>query len=234
MLTLHATEQRAMSEQVVPMVVEEFAAAIGADEDAVLEAMDEQATREDFPTVGPAVGGWLAFLARTVDARRVFEFGSGFGYSAYWFARALQPDGEVVLTEVDRAELEQAREYFDRGGLTDRARFEHGDAIDIVEEYDGPFDIVLIDNEKHRYREAFEAVESKLRPGSLVIADNAVTAGDVVHRNEVISLFGGDEVDAAEGSRGIATYLEFVRDHETLDTVLLPLGDALAVSRIRE
>lgn len=223
-----------MSDQVVPPIVEGLAENIGPDQDAVLEAMTEHAREEEFPTVGPAAGGWLAFLARTVDARRVFEFGSGFGYSAYWFARALPPEGEVILTEIDWSELEQAREYFERGGLRDRAHFEHGDALDIIEEFDGPFDIVLIDNEKHRYREAFESIEPKLHPGSLVVADNAITAGDVVHRNEVISLLAGDEVDATEGSRGIATYLEFVRDHENLDTVLLPLGEGLGVSRVRE
>lgn len=223
-----------MSDQVVPPVVEGLAEEIGANQDDVLERMDSQAHDEDFPTVGPAAGGWLAFLARSVGARRVFEFGSGFGYSAYWFARTLPEDGEVILTEVDREELEQARTYFDRGGLADRARFEHGDALDIVHQYDGPFDIVLIDNEKHRYREAFEAIEAKLRTGSIVVADNAVTAGDVVHRNEVINLLAGDEVEATEGSEGIAKYIEFVHAHDNLDTVLLPLGEGLAVSRVRE
>ncbi len=70
---------------------------------------------------------------------------------------------QIVLTEIDADELEEAREFLDRGGFTDRAAFEHGDAIETVENYDGPFDVVLVDNEKHRYAEAFELSAGKCR-----------------------------------------------------------------------
>jgi len=221
------------ADEVVPPEVERLAGLVGPERDAILDEMETHAREESFPIVGPAIGGWLALLARAVDARRVFEFGSGFGYSAYWFARTLPADGEVVLTEIDADELDLARTFFDRAGLTDRAQFEHGDALDTVERYDGPFDVVLVDNEKHRYREAFEAIEPKLRPGSIVLADNAVTAGTVVDRDEVVALLAGEDVDAGEGSAGIAEYVSFVRDRENVDTSLLPLGEGVAVSRIR-
>ena len=221
-----------MSEEVVPGVVEGLAEWVGPEPDAVLEEMDERARGESFPTVGPAAGGWLALLARTVGARRVFEFGSGFGYSAYWFARAVGPDGEVVLTEIDADELADAREFFDRGGLTDRAHFEHGDALETVESYEGPFDVALIDNEKHRYREALSAIEPKLRSGGLVIADNAVTAGSVVDREEVLAGVDDDGANLPEGSRGIVEYLTHVGGREDCHTGLLPLGEGLAVTRI--
>ena len=221
-----------MTDEVVPPEVERLAELIGPEQDEILTAMDEHAKDISFPTVGPAVGGWLSLLARTTNAKRVFEFGSGFGYSAYWFARAVGPDGTVVLTEIDADELELACEYFERAGLADRACFEHGDAIDIVETYDGPFDVVLIDNEKHRYKEAFEAVLPKLTTGSLVIADNAVTTGGSVNRDEVVSLLAGEDIDAADGSVGVASYLDTVRGHDRLETVLLPLGEGLSVSRV--
>ncbi|ERH10401.1 MAG: putative O-methyltransferase [halophilic archaeon J07HX64] len=221
------------ADEVVPPEVERLAGLVGPGGDEILAEMEAHADEESFPIVGPAVGGWFALLARAVDARRVFEFGSGFGYSAYWFARALSPDGEVVLTEIDKGELDLAREFFDRAGFTDRARFEHGDALEIVQRYDGPFDVVLLDNEKGRYREAFEAVEPTLRSGSLVLADNAVTAGTVVDRDEVVRLLAGEDIDARDGSEGIAEYIAFVRERDHLDTSLLPLGEGVAVSRVR-
>jgi Predicted O-methyltransferase len=202
---------------------------VGPEPDALVEEMDARADREGFPTVGPAVGGWLALLTRTVSARRVFEFGSGFGYSAYWFARELPANGTVVLTEVDREELEDARTYFERAGLADRAHFEHGDAIETVTEYQGPFDVALIDNEKSRYVEAFEAVRGKLREGGLVLADNAVTAGPI-DRADVLAVLRGESVEASEASRGVADYLGHVRDADGFDTALLPLGEGVAVS----
>lgn len=210
--------------------VASIAAGVRPERDDVLREMDGRADSEGFPTVGPEVGGWLALLARTVDADRVFEFGSGFGYSAYWFARALGEGGEVVLTEVDADELDAAREYFRRGGIADRARFEHGDAIEIVDRYDGPFDVVLLDNEKSRYCEAFEAVRGKLRSGSLVLADNAVTAG-AIDPGDVAAILAGEERPAVtEASAGIAAYLGRVRDDEAFETGLLPLGEGVAVS----
>jgi caffeoyl-CoA O-methyltransferase len=219
-----------MTDDTVSSTVATLAREVGPEPDERLREMDAHAEREAFPTVGPEVGGWLTVLTRLVDARRVFEFGSGFGYSAYWFARGLPEDGNVVLTEVDADELDRAREYFRRGDLFEKAHFEHGDAIEIVDRYDGPFDVVLIDNEKERYVEALRAVEGKLRPGSVVLADNAVTAGHVDVEDVTGTLRGNRPAGASDGSVGIARYLETVRDREGFETVLLPLGEGVAVS----
>jgi predicted O-methyltransferase YrrM len=213
----------------VPDDVETFAAAVGPEPDDVLREMDARAEETGFPTVGPAVGGWLQQLAGLVDARRVFEFGSGFGYSAYWFARGLPAEGEIVLTEIDADELADARDYLARGGYAEMARFEEGDAIDIVAAYDGPFDVVLIDNEKDRYVEAFEAVREAVPVGGVVVADN-MTAGpfefEEIHRVVVE----GGETDN-DMARGVGDYLDHVRAAEAFETTLLPLGEGLAVSR---
>ncbi|MFB6118398.1 O-methyltransferase [Halosegnis sp.] len=200
--------------------------------DAIIEEMDARTAASGFPTVGPAVGGWLRLLARGVDARRGFEFGSGFGYSAYWLADAFPPDGELVLTEVDADELADAREYLRRGGYADRCRFEHGDALETVEQYDGPFDVVLIDNEKERYPEAFAAVREKVAPGGVVLVDNAVTAGTLDFEAILAHVEGaGDAADAA--SRGVAELLVTLREAPAFETALLPLGEGVAVARRR-
>jgi len=224
-----------MANEVVPDSVETLARLISTDGDEIITRMDERADRDGFPTVGPEVGGWLELLARATAAERVFEFGSGFGYSAYWFARGLPANGEVVLTEIDADELELAKEYFAEGKVAVEAHFEHGDALDIVQDYDGPFDIVLIDNEKHRYVEALEAIEHKLEPGSLVVADNAITAGPIDHE-QVVSLLENPQKasgEQSEATEGIAAYLDYVRTHDRYQTVLLPLGEGLAVSLVR-
>jgi len=217
------------SDMTVPDDIETFAAAVGTSHDAVIAEMDERAAETGFPTVGRAVGGWLQQLAGLVDAECVFEFGSGFGYSAYWFARALPDDGEVVLTEVDADELEDARENLARGGFEDRARFELGDAIETIEDYDGPFDVVLVDNEKKRYAEAFEAVREKVAVGGVVLADNMTTGPfDFEEIRRVV--VDGHEADDPP-VEGVATYLERVRADEAFETTLLPLGEGVAVSR---
>jgi len=218
-----------MDETPLPEVTEQFARTLAPASDAIIDEMDAKADREGFPTVGPAVGGWLRLVARMVDADRVFEFGSGFGYSAYWMAPAVSDDGQIVLTEIDADELEDAREFLDRGGFADLAAFEHGDAIGIVENYDGPFDVVLIDNEKHRYAEAFEAVRAKVPVGGAVVADNMIEAGPLEFA-DVRALLAGEDIDANETSRGIAAYLKRVGSDPAFETGLLPLGEGVAVS----
>jgi predicted O-methyltransferase YrrM len=214
---------------VLPADLARFVRTVGPRPDRVLAEMERRGDRTGFPTVGPEVGGLLAVLARLTGAERVFEFGSGFGYSAYWVARTLGGGGLVVLTEYDDDELAAAREYFRRGGLADRAAFESGDALDAVERHGGPFDLVLLDHEKSRYRAGFEAVRSRVAPGGVVVADNVFAGGGVDHR-EVGGLLRGEAVDATEGSRGIADYLRAVRADDAFETVALPLGEGVSVS----
>lgn len=220
----------------IPDDIETFATAVGPRPDDVLTEMDRRAEETGFPTVGPAVGGWLQQLAGLLEARRVFEFGSGFGYSAYWFLRGMGDDGEVVLTEIDRDELDDAREYLDRGGVADRATFELGDAIETADSYDGPFDIALIDNEKDRYVEAFEAIREAVPVGGAIVADNALEGpfsfetirGLVLDDVDEPAVSDREDIDAA---RGIAAYLDHVRSTGAFETTLLPLGEGLTVSR---
>jgi predicted O-methyltransferase YrrM len=219
---------------VLPEELAQFVRAVGPDRDDVIAEMEARGDREGFPTVGPEVGGVLAFLARVVGARRAFEFGSGFGYSAYWVARELPDDGEVVLTEHDPDELDAAREYFERGGLADRARFEGGDALDAIESYDGPFEFVLLDHEKRRYVEAFEAVRPKVPAGGVVVADNAMTAGSIQFEKLLALVEGRHPYAVGDATQGIADYLACVRGDEAFETVALPLGEGIAVSyRVR-
>ena len=214
--------------------IDRFVRAVGPEPDETLREMDEYAEREGFPNVGPEVGAFLRFVARVADAERIFEFGSGFGYSAYWFAQALPEHGEVVLTEVDEAELDLAREYMARGGFDDRAQYELGDALETIERYDGPFDVVLIDHQKHRYVDAFESVRSKLPVGGVVVADNAITAGPIDFEALLAMQEGDspelDESEVDEHTRGIAAYLDRVTGDPAFETVVLPLGEGIAVS----
>lgn len=221
-----------MSEESVHPEAAAIADLVGPEHSSIQRRMAAHAGEESFPIVGPTVGAWLMTVTETVGADRVFEFGSGFGYSASWFLRGMGPDGEVVLTEIDADELALAERYFETAGDANRVRFEHGDAIEIVESYDGPFDVVLLDNEKDRYREAFEAIEAKLRPGSVVVADNVLDGP--TDRGAVRALLEGESVpEAGEASRGIATYLQHVRDRPG-ETVLVPFGEGLSVTRISE
>jgi predicted O-methyltransferase YrrM len=196
------------------------------DEPVLLE-MEAEGERRGFPIVGRTVGIVLEMLARSIGAKRVFELGSGFGYSAYWFARAVAEGGEVHLTEFDESNIVKARDYLERAGLADRCIFHTGDALEefaAVPGDDGQdFDIVFCDIDKHEYPAAFRAARSRIRVGGFWICDNSLAIG------------AGSILDHPEGRTG--EMIQGIRDHDELVAAdpdfigtILPIRDGVMVA----
>jgi caffeoyl-CoA O-methyltransferase len=143
-------------------------------DDPVLNEMEELASKRGFPIVGRVVGAALEVFARAVRATRVFEMGSGYGYSAHWFARAVGPNGEVTLTDGDPENAKQAETYLSRSGLWERCRFVVGDAIKTLDSTEGEFDVVYCDIDKGDYPQAFGAARKRIRVGGLYMCDNVL------------------------------------------------------------
>jgi len=95
-------------------------------DDPVLAEMEAMAAEHDFPIVGRATGRYLELAARMIGAHRVMELGSGFGYSAYWFARAVGEAGEVVCTDGNPDNATKAEQFLSKAGLWDRVRYRVG------------------------------------------------------------------------------------------------------------
>jgi caffeoyl-CoA O-methyltransferase len=148
------------------------------DEPVLLE-MEAYAEENGFPIVGRNVGVTLEVLARTASAERVMELGSGFGYSAYWHARAVGSGGEVHLTDGDPENAVRAAEYLKRAGLADRVKFHVGDALREFGELYGDFDVIFNDIDKDGYPAAWRAVNDRIRPGGLYVCDNVLWYGRV-------------------------------------------------------
>lgn len=190
--------------------------------DSILREMEVLAAERSFPIVGPAVGRLLYLLARMIRARRVFELGSGFGYSAYWFARAVGPGGKVVLTEGDAERAAEAAEFLGRGEFADRVQIEVGNGLEIIDSISGEFDIVFNDIDKEDYPRVPEKAAAALRPGGLLISDNMLWFGTVL------------EQDPAEAStRGVKELTRLLYASDEFETVLIPIRDGVTVSTYR-
>src|SRR3954468_15209981 len=148
--------------------------------DPVLVEMEARADKERFPIIGPLVGRFVHQMALAIGARDVFEMGSGFGYSTWWFAQAVGPNGRVVHTEGSAQRSAEARKYLERSHLASRVTFEVGDALESIKKYPGPFDVVFIDVDKHGYPQALELARSRVRAGGLILTDNVLWAGRVL------------------------------------------------------
>jgi predicted O-methyltransferase YrrM len=144
-----------------------------SDDPALLE-MEADAEASGFPIVGRLVGVTLEVLARSIGARRIFELGSGYGYSAYWFARAVGADGEVHCTDDDPGNERRAAAYLGRAGLWGCVRYQVGDALQILRSVPGEFDVVFCDIAKDAYPQAWELARDRIRVGGLYVADNVI------------------------------------------------------------
>jgi predicted O-methyltransferase YrrM len=204
---------------IVDPEVDRYLHALASPADPVLREMELLAAEREFPIVGPQVGRLLHLLALTCSAKRVLELGSGFGYSAYWFARAVGRDGLVILTDRSPERAREAADFLERGGFADRIRIQVGDAFEIADRLEGPFDVVFNDADKERYPEVLDVALSLLRPGGLLISDNMLWYGTVL-----------DDLPGEATARGVKDLTRRLIESPAFATAVLPLRDGVSVS----
>ena len=185
--------------------------------DPVLKEMEQLAQQRDFPIVGPMVGQILYQLALMIGAKRIFEMGSGFGYSTWWFARALPPTGEIFHTDFEQAHSNQARTFLQKAKLDQKVRFLVGDALQHFDQTKGELDIVFIDMNKQDYPTGYRKAKPRLRHGGLLIADNTLWFGHVLDKK------------SDEATRGIQEFNQLTSQDEDFVHTILPVRDGIAV-----
>jgi caffeoyl-CoA O-methyltransferase len=186
----------------------------------LLREMEDLAAERKFPIVGPECGRVLFQVARMTGARRVFEMGSGYGYSTLWFARALPPDGRVFHVDGDIENTGKAREYMRRAGLADRVVFKTGDARDVLRRTPGEFDVIFCDIDKEQYPEALDLMRDRVRVGGVILIHNTLWSGRVADPAV------GDERTTA----GVREYLRRMWADAAFVSSLLPMDDGLGMS----
>jgi predicted O-methyltransferase YrrM len=192
------------------------------DEPVLLE-MEAEGAERDFPIIGRLVGVTVELLARSVGAARVFELGSGFGYSAYWFARAVGPGGEVHATDGDPANESKALDYLSRAGLADPINWHVGDALENLGTVEGEFDIVYNDIDKEGYPDAWRAARERIRVGGLYLCDNVLWSGSVADPT-------GDHGRDARTTNAILEHNRMIADDERFASSIVPTRDGVFVA----
>ncbi len=172
-------------ENLLPDEVESYLLDLASvDDEPVLLEMEALAEESGFPIIGRLCGQFLEVAAHAVGARRVFELGSGFGYSAYWFARATGPDGEIHLTDTDPENEKKAVDFLTTASLAEPIRYHVGEALELLDSVDGEFDVIFCDINKHAYPDAWRRARERVRVGGLYMCDNVLWGGRVAGINE--------------------------------------------------
>src|SRR5918995_6072775 len=166
--------------------------------DPVLEAALRRSGEAGLPEINVSrnEGKLLQLIAAIAGARRILEIGTLGGYSTIRLARALPEGGSLVSLELDERYAGVARENVREAGLEDRVEVRVGDAkaslARMVEEGEGPFDLVFIDADKGSYPEYLEWALRLSRPGSLILVDNTIRGGSVLYPEDESARVTGD------------------------------------------
>lgn len=182
--------------------------------DSVLEKMENLGHKLNFPIVDRLVGNLLYIITQIKKPKLIVELGSGFGYSAYWFAKGLE-DGKVVLNDYKEENINLAKKFFKEGNLYEKAIFEVGDAVENAKKYNN-IDILFLDHEKSRYLEAIKQLENNLSKEAIIIADNVLWHGKVI------------EEDKDKKTEKINEFNEYMSAN--FKTSILPLRDGVLIA----
>lgn len=187
-----------------------------------MEAFRKREERRYTPIIHREVEALISWLIRIKGIRKILELGTATGYSATAFALA---DRRVAVTtiEKDRDRFDLARRHFIKMGVADRVTGIWADALEAMEDLEGPFDLLFIDAGKSHYQAFLEKALPLLSEDALIICDNVLYGGRVVlewteHRHRT-------------STNKMKAFLERL-SAPPYDTVLLPIGDGLSLSRL--
>ncbi|WP_439356848.1 O-methyltransferase [Bradyrhizobium sp. DASA03007] len=179
----------------------EAEAASGATLDAVADLSDADRARmlrsktayrdlygrlKDAPlAVSRETGTLLYMLARSSRARTIVEFGTSFGISTLHLAAALRDNGggRLITSEFEPSKAARARDNLSAGGVIDLVEIREGDALKTLStDLPDTIDLVLLDGAKALYSDILDLLEGHLRPGAIIVADNADDSPDYLAR----------------------------------------------------
>lgn len=144
-----------------------------------LQEMEAYAEKNGFPIIGASCGYYSYQLARMLNAKSVFELGSGYGYSTAWFAKAVIENGGGIVhhTVWDEDLSKRAQGHLSRLGRGEVVKYHIAEAVETLRQTDGPFDIIFNDIDKEGYPDSLPLIKEKLRSGGILIIDNMLWSG---------------------------------------------------------
>jgi predicted O-methyltransferase YrrM len=169
--------------------------------------------------IDPTRGRFLELVARLSSPRRVLEIGSGAGYSALWFMKGMGRKGTLETIEIDPQVVEELEAVIEKAGLKRRIIIHQGPALATLRKLKGPYDLIFIDADKDEYPHYLEHAMKLTKAGSVILADNLLWSGATFLQDV-----------RKEGAEGIIEYTKRIFDDPRLSSLIIPLGDGLAIS----
>lgn len=187
----------------------------------LLLELEQHGRKEGIPIVSRETGRFLSVLVRMMQANRILEIGTAFGYSTLWMALAQPPVGKIWTIDPDQSRTDVALTYFKRAGEDDNITVFNQDAVELLPSFpQRNLDIVFIDADPAHYRAYLDLTIPMLKRSGIVVVDDCLRSGRIADAH--------DEGDVGQ--------IEIMRDfnqyfltHPNLDATILPLGDGTGI-----
>jgi caffeoyl-CoA O-methyltransferase len=168
---------------------------------------------------GQLQGRFLSMVSHMIRPKAILEVGTYTGYSALCLAEGLAPGGKLYTIDINEELEERARKYFSESEWNACIEFRIGDALEIIPQCPGPFDLVWIDADKENYSRYFDLLIDQVRPGGFILADNVLWSGKVL------------DTKLDKDTRAIVDFNEKIRKDSRVEKVLLPIRDGIFLMR---
>lgn len=209
--------------EIVNKRIQEYAEAFTSAEPSLLTELNRETYMNHlFPRMlsGHHQGRFLSMISHMLKPRRILEIGTYTGYSAICLAEGLSEDGELHSIEINNENEDIIKKYVKMTPNGNRIIIHFGDALEVLQQLDGPFDLVFLDADKESYVDYFNIIIGNVRSGGMILADNVLWDGKVL-----------DQGATDKESVGIRKFNEFIRNHDDVEHVLLTIRDGIMLIR---
>ncbi len=190
----------------------------------LLDEIETESLQNYVPIIRKDMQGFLKFILAVRKPEKILEVGTATGFSALLMAENTSSDTMITTIEKYEKRIPVAKENFKRAEKENRITLLEGDATDILKELTGEFDFIFMDAAKGQYLSFLPDVLRLLTPGGMLITDNVLQDGDVLESRYAVT-----RRNRTIHNR-MREYLYELKNHPALDTVILTVGDGIAVS----
>lgn len=190
----------------------------------IIQIIEQEARSGKVPIVRAETKELLKVIILNRKPKRILEVGTAVGFSAVYMSLYMPSDCVIDTIEKYMPRIDIARRNFERAGVADRIRLFEGDAADVLKTLTEAYDLVFMDASKGQYIHFLPEVLRLLAPRGIMISDNVLQDGDVLE-----SRYAVDKRNRTIHTR-MRDYIYTLTHHDLLETVVLPLGDGIALS----
>ena len=193
-------------------------------ESAVIEAIEQEALRDRVPIIRKEMQSFLKVLLMIKRPMRILEVGAAVGFSSILMSEYMPEGGHITTIENYDKRIPIARANFKRAGKEEQIDLIEGDALEVMQGLEGPYDLIFVDAAKGQYIHYLPEVMRLLGTDGVLVSDNVLQEGDIIE-----SRFAVERRNRTIHSR-MREYLYELKHHEQLQTSIIPLGDGVALS----